>query len=66
MDILEQELHHHGIIGQKWGERRYQNPDGSLTPEGRAHLGIGKPRGLRSFRLETKEQKMARNILHMI
>lgn len=28
-------LAHHGIKGQKWGVRRYQNPDGSLTPEGR-------------------------------
>ena len=27
-------LMHHGIKGQKWGERRFQNPDGSLTPEG--------------------------------
>lgn len=27
-------LEHHGILGQKWGIRRYQNPDGSLTPEG--------------------------------
>ena len=29
------ELYHHGILGQKWGIRRYQNDDGSLTPEGR-------------------------------
>ena len=29
-------LEHHGIKGQKWGVRRYQNPDGSLTPEGMA------------------------------
>lgn len=29
------ELYHHGILGQKWGRRRYQNKDGSLTPEGR-------------------------------
>lgn len=28
-------LSHSGIKGQKWGVRRYQNPDGSLTPEGR-------------------------------
>lgn len=28
-------LCHHGIIGQKWGVRRYQNSDGSLTEEGR-------------------------------
>ena len=28
------ELTHHGIKGQKWGERRFQNKDGSLTPAG--------------------------------
>ena len=32
------EIHHHGIIGQKWGVRRYQNKDGSLTPAGKKHL----------------------------
>lgn len=29
-------LAHHGIKGQKWGVRRFQNEDGSLTPEGQA------------------------------
>ena len=32
-------LYHHGIPGQKWGVRRYQNPDGSLTSEGRQRYG---------------------------
>ena len=34
------ELYHHGILGQKWGVRRYQNEDGSYTAEGRQHYGI--------------------------
>lgn len=34
-------LSHHGIKNQKWGVRRYQNPDGSLTPEGRKRYGVG-------------------------
>ena len=29
------ELYHHGVKGQRWGVRRYQNKDGSLTPAGK-------------------------------
>ena len=28
--INNEELYHHGIKGQRWGVRRYQNADGSL------------------------------------
>lgn len=31
-------LAHHGILGQKWGVRRYQNADGTLTAAGKARL----------------------------
>lgn len=37
--VIGQELYHHGIKGQKWGVRNYQNPDGSLTSAGRERYG---------------------------
>lgn len=33
------ELYHHGIKGMKWGVRRYQNADGSLTDAGKKKYG---------------------------
>lgn len=35
VDIDPYELYHWGIMGQKWGIRRYQNPDGTLTEAGK-------------------------------
>ena len=34
-------LKHHGIKGQKWGRRRFQEDDGSLTEAGRKRYGVG-------------------------
>lgn len=35
------ELMHHGILGMKWGVRRYQNKDGSLTSAGKRRVQTG-------------------------
>lgn len=37
-------LKHFGVPGQRWGFRRWQNLDGSLTQEGREHYGVGDAR----------------------
>lgn len=39
------ELYHYGVKGQKWGIRRFQNEDGSLTDEGYRHYGYGRGSG---------------------
>ena len=39
MKLYSNELSHHGIKGQKWGVRRYQNSDGSLTNAGQKRYG---------------------------
>lgn len=38
--VYPDELYHHGIKGQKWGIRRFQNPDGSLTAAGRKRYNV--------------------------
>lgn len=40
--VFDDELCHYGIPGQKHGLRRWQNENGSLTPEGYIHYGYGK------------------------
>jgi hypothetical protein len=58
-------LEHHGIKGQKWGVRRYQNKDGSLTKEGKKRYSVnGKiiPKGSSFYRISSnKEEKESRD-----
>ena len=43
--VYKGELYHYGVLGQRRNIRNYQNPDGSLTPLGRIHYGVGPARG---------------------
>lgn len=48
-------LIHYGIEGQKWGVRRFQNEDGSLTDEGKARYGISEKQAKKLIELEKKD-----------
>lgn len=50
-------LAHHGIKNQKWGQRRFQNYDGSLTSEGRRRYGVGESIQSRRERKQAEKAK---------
>ena len=48
-------LAHHGVKGQRWGVRRFQNPDGSLTEKGKRRM---KTLQGKSDKLDAKKAKL--------
>lgn len=62
---ISNSLSHHGIKGQKWGVRRYQNTDGSLTSEGKERYGEGTHpiRKKRSERIQDRRAETGQKIL---
>lgn len=56
MGYYDNALEHHGILGQKWGVRRFENKDGTLTAAGRARYDTD---GNGDYKKLTEKQKHA-------
>lgn len=58
--ISSDELYHSGTKGMKWHNRLYQYEDGSLTPLGRIHYGIGEARKKKNQKKALEKARQAR------
>lgn len=56
-------LQHYGIKGQKWGVRRYQNADGSLTSDGKKRYGGGDGSSSKTSEADAQKKERAKKIV---
>ena len=64
--VDKNELYHHGIKGQKWGVRRYQNADGTYTQAGKKRRDTTEGYSYKKTSLKEKKQMTDEELLKRI
>ena len=61
--VSAHEMHHHGIKGQKWGIRRFQEEDGDLTPAGKERYANQRKERNKQETPEERKKRIQRNVV---
>lgn len=61
--VRSNELYHFGVLGMKWGVRRYQNSDGTLTAAGKKHYDTGETKKIVAPTLKPATSNLSSNTI---